>query len=64
MLEAHLEGQAVHPIVLAGTAHGNRPTGLHPADSPQALDQHEHADDAEKRNVAQRDDEIDLAKLA
>ena len=63
--EAHLQRQAVDPVVLARAASASAPRRRRGApDRVDALHQHQPADRAEEDDVEQRDDEIELAEPA
>jgi hypothetical protein len=59
-----MEGQTMHPTVLTSLARGSRLTRARPANGASGLNQHQGADRAQERNVAQRDKEIELANLS
>src|SRR3546814_8134275 len=63
LAEAHLQRQAVQPVVLVQLAPD---VGLAAAAEQRtaALDEHQDADEAEENHVAERDDEIELAEAA
>jgi hypothetical protein len=61
-LEPHLEGQTMHPIVLAGLAQRNRLVVGGAAERVDALPKHQSADGPQKHDIQQRDDQIELAQ--
>ena len=64
-MEAQLQRQAVDPVVLARAARWRRAhAAAHLAHGVDALDQHQRADHAEERHVADGDEEIEQAEAA
>ena len=61
-VEAHLERQAVHPVVLARAPARHDPAGARLADGVGAFDHHQRADHAEERHVAGGDEDIEHAE--
>jgi hypothetical protein len=62
-LKPHFERQAMHPVVLSRPPPKRNACCLDIADRADALDQHQRANRPEKRDVGQRNDELELAKL-